>query len=193
MNNDEQGIEQAIQEAGKTALRVTPGVIDALMKRVQYVTERVGLTNTMVVHAFLDGRFRLASGYASCVSAENFDPSIGERIARGHAERDARDKLWEVEGYRLYADPASLLPATTAMTFSQALDAAKRGVRIARQGWNGKDLYVEAQFPDANSKMTLPYLFMVYPTDARNTPGAKVPWLASQTDLLAEDWIVVFR
>lgn len=77
------------------------------------------------------------------------------------------------------------------LSFSDALSAVKTGEKIARQGWNGKGLWVELQTPDANSKMTLPYLYLNYPTDAVNTPGARVPWLASQTDILAEDWSIV--
>ena len=46
----------------------------------------------------------------------------------------------------------------------------------------------DLQRPDVHSKMTLPYLYLNYPVDAQNTPGARVPWLASQTDILAEDW-----
>jgi hypothetical protein len=52
-------------------------------------------------------------------------------------------------------------------------------------------MWLELQVPDAHSKMTLPYVFLSYPKDAANTPGARVPWLASQTDLLAEDWVQV--
>lgn len=74
------------------------------------------------------------------------------------------------------------------MTFSEALEAVKAGKTIARSGWNGKGLQVKMQRPDANSKMTLPYLYIEYPSDSVNTPGARVPWLASQTDILAEDW-----
>ena len=74
------------------------------------------------------------------------------------------------------------------LTFSHALDLLKNGSKIQRTGWNGKGLWVELQTPDENSKMTLPYLFISYPADAQNTPGARVPWLASQTDILAEDW-----
>lgn len=77
------------------------------------------------------------------------------------------------------------------MDFGLALVAVKAGGKIARSGWNGKGLWVELQVPDAHSKMTLPYLYLNYPTDAVNTPGARVPWLASQTDILAEDWEVV--
>ena len=77
------------------------------------------------------------------------------------------------------------------MTFGQAIEAMKRGDKVSRAGWNGKGLWLELQAPNANSKMTLPYIFMSYPSDAKITPGARVPWLASQTDMLAEDWAIV--
>ena len=77
------------------------------------------------------------------------------------------------------------------MTFGQAIEAMKRGAKVSRAGWNGKGLWLELQAPGANSKMTLPYIFMSYPSDAKTTPGARVPWLASQTDMLAEDWAIV--
>ena len=74
------------------------------------------------------------------------------------------------------------------MDFGDALRALKQGKRLSRTGWNGKGLWLEFQVPDAHSKMTLPYVYLNYPDDAQNTPGARVPWLASQTDMLAEDW-----
>ena len=74
------------------------------------------------------------------------------------------------------------------MNFGSALVALKSGMKVSRSGWNGKGLWLTPQRPDANSKMTLPYIYMSYPDDAQNTPGARVPWLASQTDVLAEDW-----
>jgi len=77
------------------------------------------------------------------------------------------------------------------MNFGEAIASLKNGGRVARTGWNGKGLWLELQTPDANSKMTLPYIFISYPDDAQNTPGARVPWLASQTDTLAEDWEIV--
>ena len=76
-------------------------------------------------------------------------------------------------------------------TFSVALDAVKQGKAIQRAGWNGAGLVVKAQFPDANSKMSLPYLYIEYPVTAKTTPGAKCPWLASQTDIMADDWVVL--
>jgi hypothetical protein len=77
------------------------------------------------------------------------------------------------------------------MNFGDALAAIKSGEKVSRAGWNGKGLWLELQTPDAYSKMTLPYVFLNYPADAVNTPGARVPWLASQTDLLAEDWRIL--
>lgn len=77
------------------------------------------------------------------------------------------------------------------MGFGDAVDHLKLGCRVARAGWNGKGMWLELQRPSDNSKMTLPYVFLNYPADAINTPGARVPWLASQTDMLAEDWMVV--
>ena len=73
-------------------------------------------------------------------------------------------------------------------SFSWALEQVKAGVAIAREGWNGKGLCIKAQFPDENSIMTLPYLYIEYPSDAQNTPGARCPWLASQTDIMTDDW-----
>ena len=68
------------------------------------------------------------------------------------------------------------------MNFGQAIEALKNGQRVTRPGWNGKGMWLALQTPDANSKMTLPYIFM------RTADEGFVPWLASQTDVLAEDW-----
>lgn len=74
--------------------------------------------------------------------------------------------------------------AGMSISFSTALDALKTGKSIYRQGWNGKGMSLELQIPDENSKMSLPYIFM-------NTVNAqRVPWVASQTDLLASDWVI---
>lgn len=71
------------------------------------------------------------------------------------------------------------------MTFSEALGWIKVGHRVAREGWNGKNMWLELQVPDKHSKMTLPYIYMFTATKDL------VPWLASQTDILAEDWGLV--
>lgn len=71
------------------------------------------------------------------------------------------------------------------MNFGQAIEALKSGKKVARKGWNGKNMHLELQRPDEHSKMTLPYIFMY------TAQGDNVPWLASQTDMLAEDWVTV--
>lgn len=71
------------------------------------------------------------------------------------------------------------------LNFGAALEALKIKLKVSREGWNGKGMWIALQTPDVNSKMTLPYIYM------RTVQGAEVPWLASQTDMLAEDWEVV--
>ncbi len=75
------------------------------------------------------------------------------------------------------------LSSTAVMSFSHALAELKQGKFLARQGWNGKGMYIGLQRPDNNSKMSLPDIYM------KTVEGNLVPWLASQTDLLSEDWV----
>ncbi len=71
------------------------------------------------------------------------------------------------------------------LSFSQALNALKNGDRVQRDGWNGKGMYIEQQTPTDTSKMTLPYIFM------KTADNELVPWIASQADMLANDWQIV--
>ena len=68
------------------------------------------------------------------------------------------------------------------MDFGSAIASLKQGYRVTRSGWNGKGMWLGLQVPDAGSKMSLPYIYM------QTAQGDLVPWLASQTDVLAEDW-----
>jgi hypothetical protein len=63
-----------------------------------------------------------------------------------------------------------------------AVETLRNGDKVRRAGWNGKNMWLMLQTPDANSKMTLPYVYM------STAQGDLVPWLCSQTDLLASDW-----
>lgn len=74
-----------------------------------------------------------------------------------------------------------------AMSFGHAVEALKAGHAVQRQGWNGKGMWLELQRPTALSKMTLPYIYM------KTADDNLVPWLASQTDVLANDWRVFER
>lgn len=79
------------------------------------------------------------------------------------------------------------------MNFGEALEKLKQGKKVCRKGWNGKGIFIELQVPDVNSKMTHPYIYIDTTGLQTNNPDApkdRVPWLASQTDMLADDWEV---
>jgi hypothetical protein len=86
----------------------------------------------------------------------------------------------------------------TILSFSEALELLKRGKRASRSGWNGKGMFVflvrgvvdrlpidDPGAHGAELAKFLPYLMM------RTATGSFVPWLASQTDILAEDWTTI--
>lgn len=85
-------------------------------------------------------------------------------------------------------------------SFSCALELLKNGSRVARKGWNGKGMFVllikgnavtesiNACYGDSNNKINVLVLDALYMYTATKE---LVPWLASQTDLLADDWYIV--
>lgn len=102
----------------------------------------------------------------------------------------------------LLADLDKFIPATPispGMSFGMAIQALKDGDRVARPGWNDKGMWLSLagvaspwrasiegirQMPD-NWQGYSPFIAM-YTAD-----GMLVPWLASQTDMLADDWQLV--
>lgn len=78
------------------------------------------------------------------------------------------------------------------MSFEQALSALKKGLNVMRSGWNGKGMWLVLQRPDEKSKMTEPYIYIEYPEGhPAYVNGCRCPWLASQTDIMAEDWMIM--
>jgi len=84
-------------------------------------------------------------------------------------------------------------------TFGDAIAALKEGKRVARSGWNGKGMFLFL-VPGSTFKVNRPPLLGIYPEgteinycphiDMKTADGKVVPWLASQTDVLAEDWSI---
>ena len=81
------------------------------------------------------------------------------------------------------------------MNFGQAIEALKKGARVYRSGWNGKGMYLyyvpEGNYPARTESIKLEYPDKVPYREyiaMRTADGTVVPWLASQTDILAEDW-----
>lgn len=77
------------------------------------------------------------------------------------------------------------------MNFGEALELIKQGQAVARSGWNGKGMAIALVTPSVQSigdmvgtEQWLPFIAM------RTVQGKWVPWLASQTDLLSDDWAV---
>jgi hypothetical protein len=86
------------------------------------------------------------------------------------------------------------------MSFSMALFHLQDGKKVARQGWNGKGAFVFL-VPGSKFKVNRPPLLGIYAEgteveylphiDMKTADNKVVPWLASQTDILAYDWEVV--
>lgn len=68
------------------------------------------------------------------------------------------------------------------MGFGEGLTILRNDGRITRSGWNGRGMWLALQVPDGNSKMSRPYIYM------STVDQDLVPWVASQSDLLADDW-----
>lgn len=86
------------------------------------------------------------------------------------------------------------------MNFGDALAAIKSGQRVARAGWNGKGMFLFL-VPGSTFKVSRQPMLSVFGEgteiryhahiDMKTAQGDVVPWLASQTDVLAEDWNVL--
>ena len=90
----EREIEQDIQEKGLNAPRLTPDDLDAKIAGEQY---HVFPGTTLTVCALTLANGFVVTGQSAAASPENFDKVLGMRIARA----DARDKIWQLEGYLL--------------------------------------------------------------------------------------------
>lgn len=80
---------------------------------------------------------------------------------------------------------------TEGCTFGQAVELLKSGYKLSRKGWNGKGMYLTYVSPDQwqvdkyeSHLNSLPWVGM------KTADGSFVPWLASQSDILAEDWVL---
>ena len=86
---------------------------------------------------------------------------------------------------------------TDCMSFGLAIEAMKKGKKVARRGWNGKNQHIE--LATRISYMTAEGVFVNVEHEAIGnkaiafcgTSGVQMGWLASQADMLADDWEVV--
>lgn len=80
------------------------------------------------------------------------------------------------------------------MNFGEAVALLKKGSKVSREGWNGKSAWL-VLISEGTFKVSLEAGEMTGPLAPfiamRPVSGSLVPWLASQTDMLADDWVQV--
>ena len=162
------------------------------------------------------------TGESACVDPNNFDQKIGEKFAY----ENAFEKMWLPYGFWLHKALAefdnlptntaqeewlkeetsvaggSVLPKTERLSFGDAVAALKEGLRVAREGWNGKGMFLyyvpENKYPASrNEHGTMVGVFEDDMVPYREYIALKtvdnqvVPWAPSISDALAEDWQIV--
>ena len=185
---------------------VTKEHIAAIMAALSYEFCIIPNTTTTICAAVHPNGFKLATGESACVCPENFNRELGEKYAKEDAVKKAESELWKLEGYLLkhkLTEPtfAHYIEAVNEkvndfLSFGDAVVALESGYKVARVGWNGKNMWLSYLDPYNNHQFTLhekdgaegtysPYIGM------KTADNKYVPWLASQTDILAKDWVIL--
>ena len=124
--------------------------------------------------------------------AENKVPR-GYKVERGYKVRYA-------DGYESFSPKQVFEEAyrpTDGMSFGLAIEAAKKGMKIARAGWNGKNQYVELAERISYENAAHEVINAQHEAIGNKalafvgTSGVQLGWLASQADMLADDWMIV--
>ena len=158
---------------------------------------------TKMIQAAPAIRFLLKSG-------ENMIVEKDDKLAMEYAEamiEAGEVTAWEEAYTVVYKDgysswsPAEVFEEayreTSGMNFGLAIEAAKKGKKIARAGWNGKKQYVElatgiSYTNNAGEVVNAEHAAIGNKALAFvGTSGVQMGWLASQADMLAEDWYIV--
>lgn len=192
---------------------ITKEFLEAEVQSVKFTHITGTLTHCAIT---VEGGF-IFTGEAACVDPANYDPVKGEK----YAHENAISKMWLPYGFLLkhqlmqkerdvnlapktskerhiLATPSDIKVGASAavglMSFGAAIDALERGERVMRAGWNGKNMWlilIEADQYELtawkyfNATEQLPFIAM------KTADNKIVPWLASQTDMLVKDWVLV--
>ena len=152
---------------------------------------------TKIIHAEPAYRYWMEDGQTVIVAHDEDKPQC---IKDATAREDGYKVVYAPDGYESwspkYVFEAAYHP-TSGMNFGLALEAAKMGKRIARHGWNGKGQYVEIGTDFAYRTLDDNGVLVAHEDIGTNalvfvgTRGRQVGWLASQADMLADDWYIV--
>ncbi len=189
--------------------KLTPDYISSLVKDTSFFI--LPTTTTTICQLTLQNGF-VVVGTSACIDKNSFSKEIGEQ----EAYKNALDKVWELEGYllkqRLYETQSNTCESRYA-TFGEALEVLKKGGKVARRGWNGKGMWLSLSVGPsislANSRSIPSQMFWsennrkyaeenggyatVLPCITMKTASGEIlmGWLASQSDMLANDWVFV--
>lgn len=178
-----------------------------------------------VVRAILKNGFEIVESSA-CVSAENYDEKLGAEICKRKVEDKVwfllgfllQTAMGGVDGsavglfdkgehrsMTLVAGDSEETPEDCGratwphkMSFGQAIEAMKEGMKVKRAGWNGKNQHIELasaiSYKNPEGKVVNADHEAIGNKAVAfcGTSGVQMGWLASQADMLAEDWEIVF-
>lgn len=128
MGSNEQAIEAEIQDKGLNAPRMTPHQIDAAITNEVY-WQPTGTSLTVCVLHLRNG-FNV-TGESAAASIENFDPELGRKIAR----ENARNKIWQLEGYLLRQRLHEMVTRADLSGTSGAIDTAAALAHEVNRVW----------------------------------------------------------
>lgn len=168
-------------------IRVTQAQIDALINTAEITVNTIYDKITVVTVKLANG-FCLSEA-SGAVDPANYDEKIGKDIC---LER-IKNKLWELEGYALQKKVDEDSRTIHVLDFGWALRQLKAGKRLRRKGWNGKNQYIELA---SGISYSIGGNVVICNHEAIGnkaiafvgTSGIQMGWLASQADMLAEDW-----
>lgn len=188
---------------------VTKEHIAAIMAALSYEFCIIPNTTTTICAAVHPNGFKLATGESACVCHENFNKELGEKYAKEDAVKKAESELWKLEGYLLkhqlteptfahYIDAVNE-KVSDFLSFGDAVAAMKSGYRVARNGWNGANMYAyyvpagtyPAQVDAIKGEFggdLVPYRHYMA---LKTAQGDVATWAPSGSDVLADDWCIV--
>jgi hypothetical protein len=181
--------------------KITHDVVTAFMGEL--VSTQYDDKTTLTTAETITGFRQLET--SACVDPANYDAEIGEDVCRKQIEKT----LWKCLGFVLQWANYGLkgnVPTLSepkappqAMTFGHAIEAMKQGKKVARAGWNGKDMFIY-HVPADNYKTQTGIAREAFGEDVdcgayicmKPASGPLViGWLASQTDMLSDDWQIL--
>lgn len=131
---------------------------------------------------------------------------IGTKMIQAEPKMKDGQEGYEVvypDGYVSWSPAAAFEESyreTTGMNFGLAYEAMRKGFKVARAGWNGKNMFIFI-VPGSVFQVNRPPLLGIYPegttikyhshVDMKTADDQVVPWLCSQTDMAADDWQIV--